>query len=136
MSYRLLADVVVAVHLLLIVCGLLGGLLYYWRKWLIFVHLPLALWISLIEFFDWTCPLTPLEKSLRAAGGEAGYAGGFVEHYLLPVIYPPGLTPDVQIVLGVVAASVNGLVYIAVARSYFKRRQSVKGSLAIRRDRT
>lgn len=121
MIYGLLADVVVAFHVLFIVFALLGGLLYYWRRWTVFIHLPTALWVSLIEFFDWTCPLTPLEKFFRAAGGEAGYSGGFIEHYLLPVIYPPGLTPTIQIILGVVAATVNVLVYVAVARSHFTR---------------
>ncbi len=119
MTYRLLADIVVVLHLLLIALGLLGGLLFYWKKWLVVVHLPLALWISLIEFFDWTCPLTPLEKALRVAGGEARYPGGFIDYYVLPVIYPPGLTPRVQIALGVTAVAVNLLVYARLARSYF-----------------
>ena len=92
MLYRVLADAVLIGHLLLIIYGLLGGLLYFWRSWLVWLHLPLAVWISLIEFFQWTCPLTPLEKQLRVLAGEGAYLGGFIEHYLIPLIYPGGTT--------------------------------------------
>jgi hypothetical protein len=75
------------------------------------VHLPTAVWGALIEFQGWICPLTPLENSLRAAAGEAGYQGGFIEHYLLPVLYPAGLTRGVQLALGSVVIAVNLAVY-------------------------
>jgi hypothetical protein len=65
----------------------------------------------LIEFRGWVCPLTPLENHLRRLGDEAGYAGGFIEHYVLPLIYPPGLTREVQIVLGVLVVGLNVAVY-------------------------
>lgn len=109
--YPWLADAVVILHLVFIVYGLLGGLIGLWRRWAILLHLPLAIWVSAIEFTGWTCPLTPLEKWLREQGGVKSYSGGFVERYLIPPIYPLGLTPQVQIVLGLIALGANLLVY-------------------------
>mgnify|MGYP001066448275 CR=1 FL=1 len=109
--YQGLANAVAVLHLLLIIYGLLGGLLALWRRWALAIHFPLAVWVSAIEFTDWVCPLTPLEKWLRESAGAQAYSGGFVEHYLLPVIYPPGLTPQIQIVLGLIALGTNLLVY-------------------------
>ena len=74
--------------------------------------------MSVIEFTHWTCPLTPLEKWLREAGGGDAYSMGFVEHYLIPIIYPPGLTPEIQITLGLVAIGLNLLVYGYVLYSW------------------
>ncbi len=122
MFYRLLADFLVILHLLFILFGLLGGLLFFWRRWTILLHLPSAIWISVIEFQGWICPLTPLENRLRSAGGAAGYEGGFVEQYLIPIIYPPGLTRDIQLVLGGLAIGVNVAVYFFVIRSWKSRK--------------
>ena len=122
MLYRLLADFLVILHLLFILFGLLGGLLFFWRRWTILLHLPSAIWISVIEFQGWICPLTPLENRLRLAGGAAGYRGGFVEQYLIPIIYPPGLTRDIQLVLGVLAIGLNVAVYFFVIRSWKSRK--------------
>ncbi len=116
MLYRLLADLVVVAHLLFIIYAILGGLLGLWNRWSLAVHVPAAVWIAIIEFRGWICPLTPLENRLRSAGGAAGYAGGFVEHYLIPVIYPAGLTRTMQFVLGGVAVVVNVAVYSFVLR--------------------
>ena len=124
MLYRILADAVVFVHLVFILFALFGGLLGLWRRWSLVVHLPTAVWIAVIEFQGWICPLTPLENRLRAAAGTSGYEAGFVEHYLLPVIYPPGLTRTTQIVLGAVAIAINVAVYIFVFR-HWKRRRGV-----------
>ena len=75
------------------------------------VHLPLAIWGALIEFTGWICPLTPLENTLRRAAGEAGYAGGFIEHYLIPIVYPSGLTRGTQLALGVAVILINMFAY-------------------------
>lgn len=111
MAYRVLADLVVVAHLAFALFAVFGGLLALrWRRaswW----HLPAAAWGALIEFAGWTCPLTPLENRLRRLGGEAGYAGGFVEHYLLSLLYPAGLTRREQYALGVIALATNLLVY-------------------------
>jgi hypothetical protein len=111
MSYRVLADLVVGAHVLFVVFVVAGGLLTLRWPWVAAVHLPAAVWGALIEFKGWVCPLTPLEKSLRAAAGQAGYQGGFIEHYLLPVLYPTGLTRGVQLVLGSLVVAVNLGVY-------------------------
>jgi hypothetical protein len=72
----------------------------------------------LIELRGWICPLTPLENSLRASAGQAGYAGGFIEHYLLPVLYPAGLTGGIQLVLGALVIAVNAVVYAMLLRRW------------------
>jgi hypothetical protein len=115
-GYRILADLVVGIHALFVAFVVLGGLLALRRPWVAALHLPAATWGALIELRGWICPLTPLEKSLRAAAGVAGYQGGFIEHYLLPVLYPAGLTRDVQLALGAVVIAVNLLVYGLVLR--------------------
>ena len=101
MIHRLLADAVVVLHFGFILFVAAGGLLVL--KWprLMWLHLPAAGWGSLIEFFGWICPLTPLENRLRVLGGEAGYPGGFIETYLTPAIYPEGLTYRHQVLLGI-----------------------------------
>ncbi len=111
MAYRILADLVVGVHALFVVFVVVGGLLALRWPWVAAVHLPAAVWGALIEFRGWICPLTPLEQSLRASAGQAGYEGGFIEHYLLPVLYPAGLTQSVQFVLGSLVIAVNAVVY-------------------------
>jgi len=121
MIYGALADGVLLVHFGFILFVVLGGLLA--RRWprVSVVHLPVAAYGALIEVFGWICPLTPLEKALRRAAGEAGYAGGFIEHYLLPVIYPGGLTREVQVVLAVLVVTVNAGIYGLVWRRRERR---------------
>lgn len=122
MTYRLLADLVVVFHLLFILYGLFGGLLGLWRRWALLLHLPAAVWIALIEFAGWMCPLTPLENHLRFAGGAAGYRGGFIEHYLIPIIYPAGLTPQIQAWLGLRAVGINIVIYGFVLYRWSRRK--------------
>ncbi len=112
MIYRLLADAVLLLHLAFIVFVVAGGL--FLRRWprLPWLHLPAVLWGVGIELSGYLCPLTLLENRLRQLGGEAGYAGGFVEHYLLPVIYPFGLTREWQIVFGLGVAALNLAAYV------------------------
>jgi len=111
MIHRLAADAVLLLHLGFILFVLLGGLLALrWRRAPL-LHLPAAGWGVYVELSGSLCPLTPLENHLRIAAGEAGYAGGFIEHYLLPVIYPAGLTPEIQYMLAAIALGVNALVY-------------------------
>jgi hypothetical protein len=111
MAYRILADLVVGVHALFVVFVVAGGLLALRWAWVAAAHLPAAVWGTLIEFRGWICPLTPLEQSLRASAGQAGYQGGFIEHYLLPVLYPAGLTQGGQLILGSLVIAVNLVVY-------------------------
>ena len=111
MLYRLLADSLVLAHFGFVLFVVLGGLLVLrWRR-LIWLHLPAAAWGFAIEVFGWICPLTSLENSLRRRAGSAGYDGGFVEHYIIPVLYPPGLTREIQWVLAAIVLGVNAMVY-------------------------
>ncbi len=125
MFYRALADVVLVLHFLFIAFVVAGGFLVLRWGRVAWVHLPAAVWGAAIEFMGWICPLTPLEISLRRAGGEAGYAGGFIERYLLPIIYPSELTREVQIVLGSIAVGVNLLAYGLVLARRRRRRLGV-----------
>ena len=118
MIYLILADLLVIVHLLFIIFALLGGLLLIWRGSLFFVHLPAAIWAALISFKGWICPLTPLENYLRGIAGTAGYEQGFVEYYLIPIIYPSNLTANIQIMLGALVLLINLCIYCLV---YYKR---------------
>ena len=111
MVYKLAADSVVLLHGLFILFAVLGGLLAAWRAWMTAVHLPAAAWAAWIEVSGGVCPLTPLENRLRYLAGEVGYTGGFIEHYLLPVIYPPGLTPAIQWTLALLVVLVNLAIY-------------------------
>jgi hypothetical protein len=109
--YRILAGAVFTTHLAFIVFVLAGGFLALrWRR-LVWVHVPAAAWGAAIEFGGWVCPLTPLETWLLRRGGEAGYAGGFLEQYLAPVVYPAGLTRPAQLWLGAAVIAVNAVAY-------------------------
>lgn len=114
MLYKLLADAILLFHLLFILFALLGGLFILWRKWVVYVHLPMAAWATLVGFTGWICPLTPLEKSFRETSGDLGYSGGFIEHYIIPVIYPAALEMDMHLVLGYIALAINLVIYALV----------------------
>ena len=121
MSDRLLADAVVVLHLAFIAFALGGGALVLLRPVLAWAHLPAVAWAAFVEFTGRVCPLTPLENALRRRAGDAGYAGGFVEHYVIPVIYPAGLTPAIQVAIGVLVVAVNVAVYVALMRRRWRR---------------
>ena len=107
MTYLLLADAMVILHSAFIVFVVLGALTAYrWPK-MVWAHIPCALWGAWIEITGGICPLTPFEVRFRRMGGTAGYAGGFIEHYLVPIIYPAGLTRADQLLLGGLVVAVN-----------------------------
>lgn len=112
MSYWLLANALVLLHLVFILFVVGGGLLVAWKKSFVWLHLPAAIWGALIEFMGWICPLTPLENHFRRLSGTSGYEGGFIEHYLLPLIYPETLTAATQYVLGGLVLAINFLIYL------------------------
>ena len=112
----LLADVVVVVHLAFVAFAVGGGLAVAWRPRLAWLHLPALAWAAAVMAFGWTCPLTPLEKRLRALAGETPYEGGFVQRYLEPVLYPPGLTRGHQVALAAALVALNGALYARVLR--------------------
>ena len=114
MAYRFLADGLVAFHVAFIAFVLAGGIMVHRRPWIAALHLPAVAWAAFVEFTGTICPLTPWENALRQRAGDTGYAGGFVEHYVLPLIYPAGLTPRIQILLGALVVAMNAFAYIAI----------------------
>lgn len=112
MIYRLLADFVVVLHVLFVLFAILGGLLLFKTRKAVWLHLPILLWALLIEWTGWFCPLTPLEIKLRRLGGEAGYSTDFVEHYIIPLLYPAELTRHNQTMLGLLLLAFNLLIYL------------------------
>ena len=127
MAYRVLADVLVAFHLAFVLLVVLGGGLVLWRRRLAIVHLPLALWGVFVELSGRVCPLTPLEVHLRVLGGQAGYSGGFVDRYLIPLLYPPGLTRTQQVWLGILVGTLNLGVYGFVLWKMVEGRRNLRG---------
>lgn len=111
MSYRILADLVVVIHLAFILFVAAGGLFAFRWKWLPILHLPAVLWGALVELQGWLCPLTTLEWKLRRLGESGAYPEGFIEHYLVPIVYPDRLTPEMQAGLGAAVLCVNGAIY-------------------------
>ena len=115
--YPLLADLVVLFHVAFVVFAVLGGLLALrWQRFL-WIHLSAVVWAASVEFAGWVCPLTPLENWLRERGGENAYRSDFIARYILPVLYPEGLTRELQIALGVFVILVNLAIYSWVLRS-------------------
>jgi hypothetical protein len=116
MWYRAAADLVLVVHLAFVGFVVAGGLLALRWPRLARVHVPVALYGAAIEFLGFICPLTPLEVALRRRGGEAGYTGGFVEHYVTAALYPEGLTRPVQFALGAAVLILNAAIYLLAWR--------------------
>lgn len=111
---RLLADMVLLLHVAFILFALSGGLIILWKRWVIWIHLPVLLWASVVNLAGWTCPLTPLENALRALAGQVGYEGGFVEHYVVPLVYPDVMFRDLEMVSGLAVLACNVLTYAFV----------------------
>ena len=125
----MLADLVVVLHFAFVLFVVFGGLLVLRWRWVAYLHVPAAIWGVLIELTGWICPLTPLENALRSRAGETGYQGGFVEHYILPALYPSALTRRIQLLLGAVVLLLNLAIYAYVLRrSAGNRTASTRGA--------
>lgn len=123
MIHSLLADGILALHVAFLLFVVFGGLaVLRWTR-VAWLHVPCVLWGAWVELAGWVCPLTPLENRFRRLAGEAGYAGGFLEHYVVPLLYPPGLTRGMQVALGVAALALNVGVYVVV----WRRSRSARG---------
>lgn len=108
--YARLADLVLLLHLGFVLFVILGALLVLWRRWIAWIHLPCAAYGAAIEFAGWVCPLTPLENRLREAAGQAGYEGGFIEHYAGGLLYPENWE-QINVLLGVLVIMLNAFLY-------------------------
>jgi hypothetical protein len=124
--YSILSNLVFVTHAAFIFFVVLGGLLVLRWRWMVWFHLPAAIWGMLIEFTGWACPLTALEIEWLRKAGKAGYSGGFIEHYIIPLVYPAGLTDAGQMLLGFGVVAVNVLVYALVWRRW-RRRGATQG---------
>ncbi|MCK5189548.1 MAG: DUF2784 domain-containing protein, partial [Methylococcales bacterium] len=111
----------VLIHFCFILFVIFGGFLALKWKKVIWLHLPAAVWGTLIEFYGWICPLTILENQLRRDNAGGAYSTGFIEHYIIPVIYPEGLTPEIQIILGIVVIVVNLFIYTLVFKKWVRQ---------------
>jgi hypothetical protein len=123
MIFRLAAEAVLLAHLAFIVFALLGAVLAVWWRRIVIVHLPAAAWGAWVEISGRVCPLTLLENYLRIKAGQSGYAESFIEHYLLAIIYPAGLTREIQFALAAAVIAVN----LAIYGWLLVRRQSSRG---------
>ena len=123
MLFRGLADLVLVAHLAFVLFVVLGGAAALRWPRLAYVHLPVALYGAAIEFVGFVCPLTPLEVWLRRRGGEGGYEGGFVEHYVTAALSPSGLTRELQLALGAAVLVINAAVYTVWLRRRRARRR-------------
>lgn len=120
MIWRILADLVLLLHIAFIIFVIIGGFFARRWHWIPWLHLPAAAWGIAIEFGGWICPLTHLENWLRQAGGETGYAASCIEHYFMPIVYPAGLTPEIQIALALGVFLINIIAYSLVYRNRSK----------------
>ena len=115
--YQALAVAVLVLHLAFIAFVLGGGLLVLRWPRVAWLHVPAVVWGVTVEIMAWVCPLTALENRFRILAGDASYSGDFIEHYLLSIIYPIGITPRAQMILAGVVLVVNGMIYAATIRA-------------------
>lgn len=124
MIYRLLADAVAVVHAGFVLFVAVGAFLVLWRRRVAWAHVPAVLYGAALEFFGWICPLTPLEQGLRRSAGQAGYAGGFIDHYLRELIYLPGpVWSDLRFWLGGLVLVGNAAIYLWVWKTLRRREE-------------
>jgi hypothetical protein len=133
MPYRLMADLVVLLHFAIVVFVVAGaGLVVIWRR-VAWIHLPIVAWVIFAELFQKICPLTYLENWLRDRGAMETYRGDFVAHYIMPVLYPDGLTPRIQIAIGIAVLLTNACLYGIALRPHrlihrFRRSEEPKSA--------
>jgi hypothetical protein len=120
MAYRAAADAILVAHLAFVLFVVLGALLVLRWPRLAWLHIPAVVWAAFIEFSGTICPLTPLEVALRQRAGQVGYGGGFIDHYVVSLLYPEGLTQNTQAMLGAVVVAINAAIYIVA----FRRRRT------------
>ena len=120
MIFRFLADFFLITHLCFILFAIFGGLLVLRWQWIWKLHLPALVWGFLVQYFVWFCPLTTWENYFRNLGGEAGYDGGFIEHYVSALIYPGFISPNAHLLFAFALAAFNLLVYSYIIRRVYR----------------
>lgn len=123
---RAAADAVLLLHAAFVLFAVLGGLLAWRWRWVAWLHLPAIAWAAFVEFTGRVCPLTPLENVLRREAGEAGYGGDFIDNYVASLLYPGGLTPPIQTLLGAAVVAINVAIYAAMLRRSAHKRMPAK----------
>jgi hypothetical protein len=121
MPFGIFADIVVLIHLAFVIFTVLGAVMIIWWRWIVWLHLPAFLWAVWIESSGGICPLTPLENWLRIKAGQGGFEGDFVGTYLLPVLYPAGLTRDVQFILAMMVIVINVALYGSLVYKRYRK---------------
>ena len=124
MYYRIAADLVLVTHFAFVILVVAGGVAVFRYGWLAWIHIPAASWGAFVELTGRICPLTILENILRSGAGQEGYTNSFVEQYIVPVIYPAGLTRNLQFVLAALVVTVNVIIYAAIAIQTWSARQN------------
>jgi hypothetical protein len=120
---KLLADIIILLHLAFIIFVVFGALLVLYRRWVAWLHIPMVLWSSVVNITPWLCPLTPLENLFRRQAGETGYAGGFIAHYIAPLIYPEGMSYDMGMMVGGFVFIWNMMIYgLVIYRIRYSKR--------------
>jgi hypothetical protein len=114
MFYRIAADLVLVAHFAFIILVVAGALVTFRFSWFAWIHIPAASWGAFVELTGRICPLTTMENFLRVHAGQEGYANSFVEQYIFPVIYPAGLTRQVQLLLAGLVVAVNVIIYAMI----------------------
>lgn len=124
MGYRLAADTMMIAHLLYIIFVVVGGLIAFRARWILWLHVPAVAWAIYVQFVGRLCPLTTWEVGLRQRAGEAGFEGGFIEHYLVPLIYPANMPAALPLLLGTAVIVINATLYGWLIVQTRRRRQT------------
>ncbi len=109
--HELAADIILIIHFLFILLVIFGALLLFVEKKIVFIHIPAIIWGSYIELTNSICPLTYLENWLLQKANLTTYSEGFIQNYLVPIVYPTNLTKDTQIYLGIALIVINIVLY-------------------------
>ncbi|HSB30995.1 MAG TPA: DUF2784 domain-containing protein [Candidatus Sulfobium mesophilum] len=114
MLFKVCADIVLLTHFAFVIFAVLGGFIVLWKNRAAWIHVPVVLWSSVVNLASWVCPLTPLENWFLAKAGQSGYRGGFVQHYIDPLVYPAGMPRDMELIAGISVLVWNAAVYAVV----------------------
>jgi hypothetical protein len=114
MLFNVCADIVLLTHFAFVIFAVLGGFIVLWKNRAAWIHVPVVLWSSLVNLASWVCPLTPLENWFLSKAGQSGYRGGFVQHYIDPLVYPAGMPRDMELIAGISVLAWNAAIYAIV----------------------